>query len=345
MTVKLKDVAEKAGVSITTASMVLNNKNISISDEKRNQVIQVARELGYIRREMIRSIALMVPDLGNLYYTELTRSISLCAQEKGYNLIVFDSNNSPERELKNLKSLLKSNMEGLIMGISSSGEDLSLLAPLVRSLQDEGHTPIVLLDRSCAPFNCHTICVNNFKGGYLASEHLLDQGHRKIGCITGPIGFSECQDRVNGFKQAFHDRGLQFSDTWVAYGDFTMESGYKHTRELLEKGVTAIFAQNDMIAFGVYQYLKSNGFKIPDDISVVGFDNISFITIMDVPLTTVAQPIREMGKRAFDMLLQTPFISDSAERLTVNLQPELVVRSSTAEPSGKNGPRPSSEAE
>ena len=332
MAVKLKDVAKKAGVSITTASMVLNNKNVSVSENTRKQILQAARELGYIRRERVNSIALMVPDLANLYYTELTRSISLCAQELGYNLIIFDSNNNPNREYNNLQALRQSHMEGIIMGISSTGDDLSHLAPVVRAIQHESQTPVVLLDRSCAPFNCHTICINNFKGGYLASEHLLDLGHEKIGCITGPIAFSECQDRTNGFRQALLERNKPFSDRWVVNGEFTMDSGYSKARLLVEQGVTAIFAQNDMIAFGVYQYLISHGYKIPRDISVVGFDNISFISIMDVPLTTVAQPIHEMGKRAFDILLNTPFNSDSADRVMLSLQPELGVRSSTAAP-------------
>ena len=330
MAAKLKDVAKKAGVSLTTASMVINNKNVSVSENTRRQIIQAARELGYIRRERVSSVALIVPDLGNLYYTELTRSISLCAQERGYNLIIFDSNNSPKREYDNLQALRQSNVEGIIMGISSTGDDLSRLAPVVRAIQDESQTPIVLLDRSCAPFNCHTICINNFKGGYLASAHLLDLGHEKIGCVTGPIVFTECQDRTNGFRQAFLDRGMPFSDSWIVNGEFTMDSGYSSTKQLLDQGVTAIFAQNDMIAFGVYQYLKSHAYKIPKDISVVGFDNISFISIMDVPLTTVAQPIHEMGKRAFDILLNTPFNSDSADRVMLSLQPELIVRSSTA---------------
>lgn len=335
MAVKLKDVAKKAGVSMTTASLVLNNKNISVSDNTRKQVLLAARELGYIRRERVNSIALMVPDLSNLYYTELTRSISLCAQERGYNLIIFDSNNSPDREYNNLQALRLSHVEGVIMGISSTGDDLDRLAPMVRAIQSENQTPVVLLDRACAPFNCHTICIDNFKGGYLASGHLLALGHEKIGCITGPIAFSECQDRTNGFRQAFLERGMPFLDSWVVNGDFTMDSGYSNAPLLLQQGVTAIFAENDMIAFGVYQYLISHSFRIPRDISVVGFDNISFISIMDVPLTTVAQPIREMGRRAFNILLDMPFNADSADRLTLSLQPELVVRSSTAEPVGR----------
>ena len=336
MAVKLKDVANKAGVSITTASMVLNNKMVSVSENTRKQILQAARELGYMRRERVNSIALMVPDLTNLYYTELTRSISLCAQKRGYNLLIFDSNNNPKREYDNLQALRQSNIEGVIMGISSTGDDLSRLIPVVRAIQDGSQTPIVLLDRSCAPFNCHTICINNFKGGYLASSHLLDLGHEKIGCITGPIAFSECQDRTNGFRQAFQERNKTFSESWLVNGGFTTDSGYNNVRPLIDQGVTAIFAQNDMIAFGVYQYLISHGYKIPRDISVVGFDNISFISIMDVPLTTVAQPIHEMGKRAFDILLNTPFNSDSADRVMLSLQPELVVRSSTAAPDFKN---------
>lgn len=329
MAAKLKDVANKAGVSITTASLVINNKDISVSENTRRQVLQAARELGYIRRERVNSIALMVPDLSNLYYVELTRSISLCAQERGYNLLIFDSNNSPEREFDNLCTLRRTGVEGIIMGIASTGDALSQMAPVVRSIQSQSQTPIVLLDRSCAPFNCHTICINNFKGGYLASAHLLDLGHKRIGCITGPIAFSECQDRTNGFRQAFIDRNLPFCDDWIIHGEFTVDSGYKSVKALLDRGVTAIFAQNDMIAFGAYHCLRAHDFRIPEDISVVGFDNISFISMTDIPLTTVAQPIHEMGRKAVDILVNTPFITDNADRVMLSLQPELIVRNST----------------
>lgn len=335
MAVKLKDVAQKAGVSITAASMVLNNKNVNVSDTTRAQILQAARDLGYIRRNSINSIALMVPDLSNLYNAELTHNISLSAQEYNYHLSIFDANNSPERECINLRALRQSSVKGLIMSLCSSGDDLDRLIPYVQTIQEEKQIPIILLNRSCVPFNCHTISTNNYKGGYLASSHLLELGHRKIGCITGPIDSTECRDRESGFRQAFINNGIPFDDKWIINGDYTTDAGIQGAQYLMDQGVTAIFAQNDMIAFGVYHYLRSKGLRVPEDISLVGFDNISLLSVIDVPLTTVSQPIKEIGNRALNIILKTPYVADSSERVALSLQPELVVRGSTAAPAGK----------
>ena len=332
MSAKLKDVAKKAGVSITTVSLILNDKPINVSDSTKKAVIQAAKEVGYIRRQKVRNIGLMLPDLGNLYYMELTRNISLKAQEAGFNVVIFDSSNSAERELNNLRSLRRSDLAGLIMGITTTDKNLTKFRPLVQNILDTEQIPIVLLDRNCPSLNCHSICINNYYGGHLAANHLIQLGHKRVGCITGNIDLSECQERTNGFTDAFAENQLSFSEDWIANASFTMDAGYENTQRLLDQNVTAIFAQNDMIALGILHYLKEKKIRVPEDISVVGFDNIPFISMVDLPLTTIAQPIQLMGEKALDILLSHPLLGDSTDRITITLQPELVVRSSTAAP-------------
>ena len=330
MAVKLIDVAKRAGVSITTVSLILNDKPINVSENTKKAVIQAAKEIGYIRRQKVRNIGLMLPDLGNLYYVQLMRSISLIAQKEGYNLVIFDSNNSSERELINLQSIRQSELSGLIMGITASDENIVKLRPILQKIIDTEQLTTVLLDRNGHFLNCHSICINNYYGGYLAAKHLIQLGHKKIGCITGNIKLNECQERLNGFKSVFAENELEFCETWVRYADFTLDDGYQNTQALLDQGVTAIFAQNDMIALGILHYLNEHHILVPNDISVVGFDNIPFISMVDLPLTTIAQPMQLMGEKAVEILLSHPITGNNADRITITLQPELVIRNSTA---------------
>ena len=333
MKIKLKDVADKAGVSITTCSLILNNKPINTSEETKKAVLNAARELGYIKKYKVRNIGLIVPDLENLYYTELTKKISAEAQKENYNIVIFDSNNSLKQERNNLNLIRQTDIEGLLLSLIPSEENLPHLQSILRDLTENEHLPIVILDSNYPSLNSHSICVNNYQGGYLATEHLIELGHTKIGCITGDSGYPVYQDRTQGYCSAFTQNQLSFNKDWIYNGKFTMDTGYQATPYLLEQGVTAIFAQNDMIAFGVYHYLKEHGIRVPEDVSLVGFDNIPFIQMIGLPLTTIAQPIQQMAERSIEILLSPTYRQNTSDRITLTLQPELIVRASSAEPS------------
>lgn len=330
MKIRLKDVANKAGVSVTTVSLVLNDKPINISEQTRKLILRSARELGYPKHQKVKNIGLLVPDLSNMYFSELTKGISIAAQEEGYNLIIFDSNNMWERDVNNLLTLQQTDVEGIIISFSAGSDMSNKARQILKQMLEDDKIPVVLIDRNDPAYNCHSVCINHFQGAYLATKHLIELGHKRIGCISGGAHLSVSQERLRGYITAFEEYGLKYDDSWIVHGEFSLNSGYALTKNLLDQNVTAIFAQNDMIAFGVYNYLREIGKKIPHDISLVGFDDVPFASMLDTPLTTISQVTQDLGKRAIEILLTRRNISDNSDRVHIILQPELVVRKSTS---------------
>lgn len=326
--VKLKDIAAKAGVSSTTCSLILNNKPISVSEETKQNVLHIAQEMGYIKKQEPHNFGLIVPDLGNLYYTEIIKNTSRKAQEAGYNLVILDSNNSFDQEYKNLVQLRNSKVDGIVLALVSRGESINRLQHLIRKMTNSG-IPVVLFEDAVSAFGCHSVCTDGYLGSYLATKHLVSLGHTRIGVITGNGDHTEADtNRTTGYMAALSEAGIAFDPELICNGMFTTESGYQYAPVLLEKGCTAIFAHNDMIAFGVYHYLREHDIRLPEDVSLIGFDNIPIISTLEFPLTTVAQPIGQMAERCVDILLQS-IQTPSTDRTSVTMQPELIIRKST----------------
>lgn len=335
MKVKLKDIALKAGVSSTTCSLILNNRPINVSDETKKNVLKVAQEMGYTSKQKIRNFGLIIPDLGNLYYTELIKHVSRTAQNFGYNLIISGSNNNIDQEILNIQQLIQSRVDGILISLVPHRTDPIPLFTLLRRVSDN-NIPIVIMDCSLNTLGCCSVDVDDYYGGYLATEHLISLGHKKIGCISGNIGsVLSPQNRLTGFEAALAEHNIPYDDSLVIHGDYTVECGYKYAPVLLERGATAIFAHNDMIALGVYHYLRENHVRVPDEISLIGFDDVPIISSMELPLTTIAQPIQTLAERSIEILMeaiQTP----SQEKVSITLRPELIVRATTGPcPAGK----------
>lgn len=328
MKIRLKDIAEAAGVSSTTCSLILNNKPINVSEETKKKVIQVAQEMGYTYKQKIRNFGLIVPDLGNLYYTEVIKNVSHTAQRCGYNLVILDSNFNLKQEVRNLQQLSQSKVDGILIALISERTDIFPLITLVRKISNN-RIPIVLLDYSINTLGCHSVSIDDYYGGYMATKHLISLGHRKIGCICGNAENPLLPpNRVAGFKAALSEAMIPYNENLVINGHFTVECGYHSAPVLLKKGVTAIFAHNDMIALGVYHYLREHHIRIPEDISLIGFDDIPIVSSMELPLTTVAQPIQAIAERSIE-ILQDSIQNPTADRIAITLQPELVIRSTT----------------
>lgn len=309
MRVTIKDVARQAGVSTATVSLVLNNKPVSISQDTKNAVLSAARELSYRPNQLAVSLVtqksntlgLIIPDNSNLFFAQLSKHIETAANAAGYTLIYGNSNDSVRTDLHYLHIFGDRGVDGIIISPSAFGtpdEYWSCLS-FIYSLK----LPVVFIDRPMQESNLPSVLPDNFTGGYLATRHLLDQGHRVVGCCTGPSNLESCIQRLNGYRKALEEYSIPFNPALIYHGDFSTESGQKALPYLLGQNITAVFSFNDMMAFGLYKEMHSYNLSVPDDLSIVGFDDIFFAEIIQPPLTTVSQPIAEMANAVVEKLV------------------------------------------
>lgn len=324
------DVARAAGVSISTVSHVLNSTRY-VSDQTKAQVLQAVAELNYrpssLARALVRqetqTIALIVPDNVNPFFAELAHGIEDYGFRAGYNVILCNSNRDRTKELAYLDMLISKRVDGLIYMTVDKSEEL--LQPLL-----DNHIPVVTFDRDYR--NLDAIMLDNFRGGYEAAQHLLRLGHTRIACISGPDILTRSGDRVRGYRQAMVDAGVAAPEALLVRGDWTYQSGQDTAARLfaLPSPPTAIFACNDTMAVGAISYLTQKGLRVPEDVSVVGFDNIALSAFSCPPLTTVATPVDEVGQRLCQLLLDRINGELPPEPHRFVIQGELVIRESTA---------------
>lgn len=334
MKVTIKDVSQKAGVSITSVSQVLNGKDIRISEEKRQLILKTAEELNYspnpfaskLKTNRSGMIGVIIPDISNPYFVEVAKGIIRKAREHNVDVLISDSNNKVENDIVNFEKLKSTGADGIIL--SSSGANNAELSEVIHYASYNEKYPVVLMDRDNIDYNCNSVLIDNFNGGYLAGKHLIELGHEKIACILGPQDLNSTKNRLKGFMKAMEDFGLEQDPELLASGDYSLQSGYEASKYLYGKDFTAIFAFNDVMAFGTMKFYKEKNVQIPEELSIIGFDNIAFAEYLEHSLTTVGQPIQKLGEKAFELLLNA-MESDEDEKVGIVLEPQLVIRTST----------------
>ncbi len=307
MAATIKDVALKVGVAPSTVSRALSNA-ANVKAETRHRILQAARELNYqpnalarsLRSRQSKTFGVMVPDITNPFFAELVKGIEASARQNGYNVILCNSENDRQRELAYLSLMREKQVDGLIF--TTAGD----LAGEVNTFREDSQTPVVLLDREVDGLEADTVISDGFQGAVEAVRYLLSQGHTELGCLRGPSDLTTSNHRYLGFVRTLTDAGRPVKPEWVVPCDFTLESGYEAGKKIaqLANRPTAVFAVNDLAAIGLIQSLEEAGIKVPDDISVVGFDDVPLSRLVRPRLTTVAQPIGEMGATAVKLLLQ-----------------------------------------
>lgn len=337
MAITLKDVAKEAGVDIATVSRALNG-SYGVHKDTRERVSAVAKRLDYKVNQMARGLAvgrshtlgLLVPDIGNPFVTELVRGAEDAAYAAGYHILLCNSYLDAAREVQYMRSLLEKRVEGILMHSVQSLSKLEI-KELISS-----EVPVVLLHQPSTAVVFSGVSVNQFEGGLLAGKHLVELGHRKIAYLSGPRGHGNFAERAKGFLKAIASSKQKVMSI-VMHGAPSFEGGYQMAKKLLEQnpGVTAIFAANDVTAFGIARAIFEAGLSIPDDISLIGFDNVEFANVVRPPLTTIHQPKYEMGQAAVEILIGLA----RSDGLSVPEQREfgvrLVTRSSTSTPPKK----------
>ncbi len=336
MSITIKDIAEKAGVSITTVSKIINKKDDDISDKTKNKVLKVIDEYNYIPSALAtglvtkktNTIGLLLPDISNAFFAELARGVEDGANCEGYNVILCNTDDDPEKENQYLSVLKSKHVDGIVF-LSTALSNHSA----IRELNSKGF-PVIVLDRAFDDEDMLAVFIDNVMGGYLATKHLIEFGHKAIGCITGPLKPKLALQRLEGYKKALEEAHIGFNEELIYEGNFKTKSGELGAKKLLKAGVTAIFASNDMMAYGVYKAVHDEGMSIPHDVSVVGFDDIFLSEILSPPLTSVKQPTYEMGIMSAAMLIKK-IKNEELKQLRVEYKPTLSVRKSVAFPADK----------
>ena len=332
MAVTIKDVARESGVNVSTVSRALNGE-YGVHVETREMVAAVAQRLGYRPNRVARglvtgrshTLALVASDIRNHFFAEVARGAEDAAYRAGYDLILCNSDLDPEKQMRYVQSLLEKRVDGILM---------NSVAVLSRRQQEQlagTGVPIVLLNRAAPRAAFSTFHADNEGGGALAAEFLLKLGHRRIAHLTGPRHHGNMTDRVKGFTRALA-AAQKPVDPIVLYGKNNLSGGYDLAHQLLERypEVTAIFASSDIMAFGVIRALLEAGRRIPQDVSVIGFDDVELAGIVHPPLTTIFQPKYELGVAAVECLLRQSAHKDrpSPERRVFDVR--LVERQSCA---------------
>jgi len=328
----IKDVALHAGVSITTVSHVLNDTR-HVSEQGRERVQAAVHALGYVPSAVARSLksnttstlGMLIPNSSNPYFAEIVRIVEDRCFAAGYTLILCNTDDEPHRQSVYIKVLAERRIDGLI--VVSTGNDDSLVKQL-HGLK----LPIVLVDREIADPTCDLVETAHMQGGLLAVRHLLSLGHRRIACIGGPAGVLPSEQRIEGWRMALAETGASLdANTLLWRGGFTSQGGYEAMHAILrtDQPPSAVFACNDLMAIGALRAAHETSVRVPDELSIVGFDDIELSGYTSPPLTTVAQPKSHIGALAVDMLLERVSHRRQEPRKVV-LQPELRVRASTA---------------
>jgi LacI family transcriptional regulator len=306
MPVTIKDVARESGLNISTVSRALNN-GYGVNDLTREHVIAVAARLNYRPNRIARglvtgrshSLGLVVSDIRNPFFAEVARGAEDAARVANCDLVLCNSDLDADKQMQYVQSLLEKCIDGIMMN------SVSMLSQEQQDQLAGSGVPIVLLNRPASNHTFSTVCADNESGGALAAKYLLGLGHRKIAHLTGPRQHGNLSDRTRGFVRALQSAENPVRPI-VFHGKFNFSGGAELARKLLDEhpDVSAIFAANDVMAFGVVHALLDRGLRIPEDLSLIGFDNIEFSTVVHPPLTTIHQPKYEMGAAAVDILLR-----------------------------------------
>lgn len=330
------DVAKEAGVSIATVSKVMNNQRVG--KKSKEKVLQAMKKLNYkpsvlasaLTGKQTSTIGFLLPDLANPFIAEMARRVEDRAYERGYNLVICSTDFESEKEAFYVSLLKQKSVDGFI--IAGGFRNTDVITQLI-----EEQFPVVLLGESYPSLSINSVKVDDFIGGYEVTSFLISLGHQRIAVIGEEA--SSSQERIKGYKQALLDQQLPIHEKMIAISSQTnVEYVDKIVGKLLDQPEppTAIFACNDILAIGVVLAARKRNLKIPDHLSVAGFDNTLLSQSSDPPLTTVQQPIQDLCFQAFDMLVEE-IKGESKYKQRVVLLPELVVRQSTGAPPKENG--------
>ena len=334
MRTTITDIAKATGFSIATVSMILSGKDRRISESTREKVLAAAKEMNYrpnqaavkLKLGKSQTIGVIIPDISNSYYASMVKGLEDSCSRRGYSLILCNSQDNWDKELDCISTLDSKGIDGLVLcpSANASNEKLQIT---IDKLKEIG---VPLIQTALLPKDSEGSCVtvDSYLGGRLAAEHLCKLGHKDVAIITGPMYLKPAKDRVQGFMDVMEKYGHPVPEESIISGDYSYECGLRVAHDVLNTGCTAVFASNDMVALGLIHALRREGLRIPEDISVVGYDNILASGIAEVALTTISQPVFELGA-SLGTLLCDMIENKVEDPRRIIFEPTLVVREST----------------
>ena len=331
MNVTIKDVAKKAGVSISTVSRVINNSK-PVSSEIRQKVLQIIEETGYTPNPVARSlvmkksqlIGVIVPDISNFFISEILNGIEEIGKMYGYDILLCNTYGDLDQELRYLKLLRAKQVEGIVLMTWRLNDKLT-------QYLSEQDIPLVLINRNTSQLDIPSVSIDNYQGAYDMTRYLIDGGHRSIAFIRNNLDSDAFGlDQYKGYKQAMEEYGIAIDERLIQYGNFKLEKAYDIVKGFIEEKIlpSAIFATSDVMAIGAINCLLDHGYKVPEDVSVVGFNDIKLASIYRPNLTTIRQPIYDIGAVAMRMIIKLINGQEIHDKVVI-LPHELVVRDSS----------------
>lgn len=299
------DVGKRAAVSVATVSSVINNSSY-VSPELRSRVEAAIRELDYspnllargLAKQKTLSLGVLVPDIANFFFPEIVRGVEDKAKAAGYTIILGNSDNDADKEELYLKLFVSNRLDGIVL-VKAPG---TMKPELLRMLKTS-HIPVVLLDRGCEELKTDCVLADDMGGGYMATRHLVDLGHRRIALLRGVPGVSTTDGRHHGYEKALREAGILPDEALIGTGDYGIDSGYEIGFQLLKEKPTAVFVTNHMMTIGFLKALEELKLSTPRDVSIVSYDDFFWNTVFNPRLTCVAQPKYQLGYKAAEVLL------------------------------------------
>ena len=329
MNITIKDVAKELGVSYSSISRALNGKE-GVSEETRQRIVEAAERMGYQPNELARglvnrisnTVGVIIPDILNPYFGEIVNGIIEAAKQKGYNIFLCTSGWNGDTEREYLKILRQKRVDGIIIKPADYSRNMEY---------DTITTPMIIIDRQEDGEIHNKVGVDNEQGGYIATRHLLERGYRHPVFIIGQEDNYSSSQRLVGAERALKEFGLTLDKNRVAEGWFTIEGGRVAAARSFNSGIEidSVFGINDLIALGVLQYCNENGLSVPEDVGVIGFDDISYAALPQIQLTTIHQPKHQLGRLLFETLYKEIKGFEGHEQTKIRLEPQLVIRKTT----------------
>lgn len=326
----LKDVADYAHVSRATVSRVLNN-NPNVAPDLRERVLEAVEQLGYhpnraarrLRANISAVFGLIISDIENPFFISVVRGVEDIAYAHQLSVVLCNTDEDPDKQRMYLQVMLAERVAGLVISPTSvnDAQDFEQLR--------QSNIPIILLDRRVHNFEADSVTIDNVTGAYTAVKHLIDLGHKRIGMIGGSADLTTGSERYEGYRKALNTAGIKVDDRLIKMGDFKTDSGYRLALEFIHSAhpPSALFVANNLMTQGTLRALREHGVRIPDDLALVGFDDMPWSGDLCPPLTAVSQPTYELGQETVHLLLRRMSDPNAPVRM-VTLQPRLIVRES-----------------